>query len=43
MPEAATARPVKPSIAAIIEIIKNNSTHPSIENSLYFIKKATPC
>jgi hypothetical protein len=37
MPEAATATPVKPKIAAIIDIIKNKITHPSIINSLHLI------
>jgi hypothetical protein len=38
MPEAATATPVKPKIAATIEMIRNNNTHPSIEISLYLTK-----
>jgi hypothetical protein len=36
MPAAATATPPKPNIAAIIDKIKNITTHASIVNSLSF-------
>lgn len=40
MPAVATAIPVKPNTAAIIDTIKKRIIHPSIVNSLYLLSNA---